>query len=231
MTHVSLFSGIGGIDLAADWAGFRTIVQVERDPYCQRVLEKHWPGVHRVSDIRDFPDKDYGAVTLVSGGFPCQDLSTAGRKQGLSGSRSGLWYEMLRTVDELKPVWVLVENVHQVWRRWLPTVRCSLWAIRYSSLSFHVRADFVGACHRRSRVFVVAHSDSRKLWILSRWLEWEGWQKALQSMEPWDSAPRGLGAYDGVPHRVDRLRGLGNAVVPQQCYPILRAIAEVELGT
>jgi len=204
MTHVELFAGVGGISIAAEQAGFRTIAQVERDPYCLRVLEKYWPGVRRFTDIR---------------GLSLSRLIGCGEKERLE------WLEK-RIVE--RNVWIVAENAGHTWKRWVPAVRSSLWEIGYSSLSVRVQAADVGACHRRDRAFVIAHPDSEFLrQFQRRWLG-EGREMAQELAVSRDWAPRRLGAYDGIPNRVDRLRCLGNAVVPQQVYPILQAIAEVE---
>ena len=155
VTHVSLFTGIGGIDIAAEQAGFRTVAQVERDPYCLKILEKHWPGVHRVSEIRDFPDQDYGAVTLVSGGFPCQPFSAAGKRRGAEDDRY-LWPQMLRVVQELRPTWVLGENVTGFVGMGLDDALADLEGAGYSCRAFLLPACSVGALHQRERVFIVA---------------------------------------------------------------------------
>ncbi len=103
MTHVSLFTGIGGLDLAAEWAGFRTILQVERDPYCLRVLKKHWPGVRRITDVRDvYAESVNEPVTILSGGFPCQPFSAAGKRKGTEDDRF-LWPAMLDCIRALTP--------------------------------------------------------------------------------------------------------------------------------
>ena len=359
-THLSLFAGIGGIDLAAEWAGFETVGQVEIDPFCRRVLAKHWPDVPRWSDIREFPetapladaDLDGGGrperaivgdvasavradptrqghpqrdtaqrggqggggrfdgLTLVSGGFPCQPFSAAGKRRGRDDDRY-LWPEMLRVVRFVRPAWVLGENVAHFVNMALDDVCADLEDEGYEVGAFVLPAASVGAPHLRQRCFVVAH-DSRD----GRRPGWEGRSApggarerehalpdvahaALQSeREPADEAdalatagrarevPRGRGWWrvepdvgrgpygpaswldgggvganaeeggpgttlrqscaacwadgswedgipriaNGVPHRVDRLRALGNAVVPQQVYPILAAIAAIERG-
>jgi len=112
LTHGSLFSGIGGLDLGFERAGIETIWQVEIEPYARRVLEKHWPKVRRHDDIRTFPpDGSWPTPDIISGGFPCQDLSVAGKGAGIHAGRSGLWWEMLRVIRLMGPRIVLVENV------------------------------------------------------------------------------------------------------------------------
>src|SRR5215471_10832235 len=111
MTHGSLFAGIGGFDLGFERAGFKTIWQVEIDEYCRRVLERHFPGAERFADIRDCGKHNLKPVDVISGGFPCQDISNAGLRAGIDGERSGLWNDMQRIVGELCPRFVLVENV------------------------------------------------------------------------------------------------------------------------
>ncbi len=114
LLHGSLFSGIGGMDLGLGWAGFQTAWQVEIDPFCNRVLEKHWPSVQRFPDVKSVGKHNLTPVTIVSGGFPCQDISISGKKAGLAGERSGLWFEYARVVRELRPDWVLIENVDRL---------------------------------------------------------------------------------------------------------------------
>ena len=111
MRAVSLFAGIGGFDLAFERVGAETVLQVEIEKFPRKVLAKHWPNVRRIEDIRDVQEQDVRGVDLVCGGFPCQDLSVAGKRAGLSGERSGLWWEMLRVVEACRPAWVLWENV------------------------------------------------------------------------------------------------------------------------
>ena len=129
MNVLDLFSGIGGFSLGLERAGFRTVQFVELDPYCRAVLRKHWPNVPQHDDIRTFrPSRSYD---LVCGGFPCQDISAAGRGAGLSGSRSSLWWEMHRVIAEALPPWVVIENVPMLRRRGLDEVLRALMALGY----------------------------------------------------------------------------------------------------
>ena len=152
----SLFSGIGGLELGLERAGLGSVVwQVERDPYCRHVLAKHWPNVERHDDVRTVGAHNLARVDVLCGGFPCQDLSAAGQGAGLSGARSGLWFEMRRIIDELRPTWLVVENVAHTWRRYVPELRRSLWALGYASLPLRVRACDVGARHERARILLI----------------------------------------------------------------------------
>lgn len=159
ISFISLFAGIGGIDLGLERAGCRCVCQVEIDPFCRRVLAKHWPEVQRHEDVTRFDATGYrGSIDLVAGGFPCQDISTAGKGAGLEGERSGLWFEMLRVVREVRPRWVFAENVPALRTRGADRVFADLEAEGYSCRSFVVGAWAVGAPHRRDRVWIVADS-------------------------------------------------------------------------
>ena len=111
LTFGSLFAGIGGFDLGLERAGMVCKWQVEIDEYATRVLEKHWPTVRRWNDVRTFPPEGDWNVDVICGGFPCQDISVAGKGAGLAGARSGLWYEFARIIRHIRPRWVIVENV------------------------------------------------------------------------------------------------------------------------
>ena len=111
MTHLSLFSGAGGFDLGFEWAGHETVAQVEFDPKCREVLARHWPEVPRYEDVCEFDGRDFTGVGIISGGFPCQDLSVAGKRAGLAGARSGLFFELARIVGEARPEFLVWENV------------------------------------------------------------------------------------------------------------------------
>ncbi len=157
----SLFSGIGGLEYGLERAGIGEVIwQVENEPYCRRVLEKHWPTVDRgVSDVKVAGKANLTPVDLICGGFPCQDVSSAGKGEGLSGAKSGLWYEYKRIVEEMQPTWVVVENVASGAKRWLPHVRRDLHMLGYRTRAYALSAADVGAPHLRRRIFVVAHSE------------------------------------------------------------------------
>src|SRR6476661_6834913 len=129
LTFGSLFAGIGGIDLGLERAGMRCAWQVEIDDYATRVLAKHWPDVTRFRDVRSVGAHNLTPVDLLAGGFPCQDISDAGKRAGIEGARSGLWSEFARLIGELRPRYVLVENVTALLRRGMGTVLGDLAAL------------------------------------------------------------------------------------------------------
>lgn len=155
----SLFSGIGGLDLGLERAGMRVVWQVENDPYCLKVLAKHWPDVPRYGDIKEINPYDLEPVDLICGGFPCQDLSVAGRRAGLAGKRSGLFYEFMRIADECAPAWVLIENVHGLLSsaggRDMGAVLGTLGKLGYGWAYRVLDAQYLGVAQRRRRVFIV----------------------------------------------------------------------------
>lgn len=344
LTHLSLFSGIGGLDLAAEAAGFRAVGQCEWADYPTKILEKHWPDVPRWRDIRTLTAEDFYAKTglrtvdVISGGFPCQPFSVAGKRQGRDDDRY-LWPEMCRVIDELRPAWVVGENVAgllsmaepvgrphmeshtfsrladddhyeavytQQERLLLGGILQDLEAVGYAVQPFVVPACAVGAPHRRDRLFIVGyakhdglsaakvagstapagnnqperahpsgepagagmsgncanvadadpkglqglqqHDAYSALWKkeshgsagkcgknvshsaceLRKW-NVEAWRRRTGFTDGswWAIEPDVGRVADGVPNRVDRLKCLGNAVVPAQAYPIFRVIAEV----
>jgi len=321
LTHISLFAGIGGVDLATEWAGFRTILFVEIDEYCQKVLKKHWLDVPIIGDVKDVTRERiqevmadtqsqysngkhdntrdskqpqeiselgdsrgarYGAestkptippVTLITGGFPCQPVSTAGKRRGTEDDR-WLWPEMFRVISEVRPTWVVAENVTGLLTMGFYDCLADLEGQGYETIPFVIPACAVNAPHRRDRIFIVANNDP------SRCNDGRLGRKGIQRGDKpcceagtsgedvadssiyglegriqagygscqagtiikggkatrgtsegrnwWAVEPElGRVAY-GIPNRVDRLRCLGNAVVPQQIYPILKAIADIE---
>lgn len=160
LTIGSLFSGIGGIELGLEWSGLGPVRwQVERDEFCRAILAKHWPDVRRYADVCTV-GADLDRVDIICGGFPCQDVSSAGKRAGLAGARSGLWREFARVVGVVQPRWVVVENVASGATRWVDAVVRDLAELGYESLPIPLSASDVGAPHRRARVFIVArHVD------------------------------------------------------------------------
>ena len=246
MTHLSLFSGIGGLDLAAEWAGFTTVGQCEWADYPTKVLEKHWPDVPRWRDVRDLTAADFTArtglrtVDCISGGFPCQPHSVAGKRQASADERD-LWPEFRRVVCEIKPRWVVAENVPGLLSS--EDGRFFRGILRdFAEMGFDVgwatfSAASVGAVHRRERMAIVAHANGKR--FQGRVLEKDGkatgrfaqgvLASILQRATKNNLAESAVcGTNDGVSRKMDRLRCLGNAVVPQQFYPIFKAIAELE---
>ena len=235
-TFGSLFAGIGGMDLGLERAGFECLWQVEVDDYATRVLERHWPQVQRFRDIRTV--KHPPRVDLICGGFPCQDISNAGPKIGINGARSGLWSEFARIIGEIRPTFVLVENVSALLGRGLGRVLGDLAALGYDAEWHCLQAANFGAPHIRDRLFVLGYTDENRKPTSPIDDEApgvppnvtnapngrnEGRVRRFISNQEWgaegnfwaDSQPSVGRVADGIPQRMDRLRGLGNAVVPQ----------------
>ena len=165
-TAIDLFSGIGGFSLAARWAGLETIQFCEIDPFCKKVISKNFPGVPIHGDITTFDGKPFrGRVGWLFGGYPCQDLSVAGKGRGFynedgSPTRSGLWFECLRVIRECRPARIVIENVPALRTRGIDTVLEGLEEAGYTCWPLVVGADDVGAPHRRKRVWVVGFMDN-----------------------------------------------------------------------
>lgn len=162
MRHGSLFSGIGGFDLAATWMGWENVFQCEKDIFCQRILRFYWPKARMYENIKEFDATIYrGAITVLSGGFPCQPFSVAGKRKGTADDRY-LWPEMCRIINEVRPRWVVGENVLGLlnWGRGMvfEQVQADLEAAGYEVWTYILPAAGIGAPHLRQRVWIVAHA-------------------------------------------------------------------------
>lgn len=291
LTHFSLCSGIGGIDLAAEWAGFETIGQCEVDEYASRVLAKNFKGVKNYGDIRTITAERLradgitgGGITVLSAGFPCQPYSLAGKGLGDGDSRD-LWGEVARILGEVRPKWFVGENTPGLFarsnQRFFKRVIDDITENGYSVSWALWGACDVGAPHRRDRVFIVGRNadcdNETEKQEFSRGKNSEPCgdsgnfshaagkrrsenevqlgnpeksgnkknrgrvqESGVQSkricssfsgaIEWWQTEPRVGRVVARIPNRVDRLKCLGNAVVPYQALPIFEAIAKIEKG-
>lgn len=239
LTFGSLFSGIGGLDLGLERAGMVCRWQVEWDDYCCRVLAKHWPDVPKYGDIREVTGHELERVDLICGGFPCQDISQAGKRVGITGDRSGLWVEYVRLIRVVRPRYVLVENVAALLGRGLSVVLGDLAESGYDAEWQCLPAASFGAPHIRDRVYIVAHANGNRREApesLHARSQRRGLvtESVLRDPLPppgndWTANQPGiLRVADGLPYRLDevRQRALGNAVVPQVAEWIGRRIVE-----
>jgi DNA (cytosine-5)-methyltransferase 1 len=230
LTFISLFAGIGGLDLGLERAGMQCVAQVEINDYANKVLSKHWPDVPRFRDVREVGSRNLPAADLICGGFPCQDISYAGRGAGLAGERSGLWYEYARIVSELRPRYVLVENVAALLTRGLSDVLGTLASLGYDAEWHCIPAAYVGAPHRRDRVFIIAYASEVRRQRNNQGGGRIGAGETIRGLlEPQgcfgrDAAPPFRRMDDGLPAKLERLGGLGNAVVPQVAELLGKAI-------
>lgn len=227
MNFGSLFSGFGGMDLGLERAGMRCIWQVENNLYAQKVLAKHWPAVRRWDDVRTFPPKGDWSCDLIAGGFPCTDVSQAGRRVGIDGRHSGLWSEFYRIIRRLRPRYVLVENTPGLLHRGMDRVLGNLAASGYDAEWSVLPGCALGASHSRPRVFLLAYpagGQSGQLRRIARAKEGEA-----RRCVPWPETKPGIHRIlDGVPARLERLTGIGNAVIPQVAEWIGGQILEFE---
>lgn len=280
MRVLDLFSGIGGFSLGLERAGMTTVAFCEIEPYCRAVLKKHWPEVPCYDDVRSLTYGRLAAdgicVDVICGGFPCQDISVAGKGAGIEGERSGLWGEYSRLIGELRPRYAIVENVAALLGRGMGIVLADLASLGYDAEWHCIPASAVGAPHRRDRVWLVAYPNTSERGALCGACgRMEGAQRLSQGQESpgglkpgrqalanpnagdeqrrcrplqmgwggiarqiadngqfgrtqWGVEPDVGRVAHGVSRRVDRLGGLGNAVVPQIPEMIGRAILAME---
>jgi DNA (cytosine-5)-methyltransferase 1 len=282
LTIGSLFSGIGGLELGLERAGLGPVVwQVEKDEYCRAVLAKHWPDATRYEDVKDVGRANLVPVDVICGGFPCQDISVAGKGAGLDGARSGLWSEFARIVREVRPRYVIVENAAALLARGLGRVLGDLATSGYGAEWDCVPAASVGAPHERDRLFIVAYAEHGRLSVGRRAADTHATsldaggvrrddgsggeveagpvvgvpsadadgdgerceeshvatiavhsrfnpRHALASGCPWEAEPRLVRVAHGVSDRPQRIRAVGNAVVPQVAEVVGRVVLALE---
>jgi DNA (cytosine-5)-methyltransferase 1 len=263
------FSGIGGFSYAAEHlvGGYQTVAFVEREPFCQSILRKHWPDVPIYDDITTFTPEP-GSADVVCGGFPCQDISIAGKQAGIKqGTRSGLFYELIRVVRTVQPSYVVMENVSAITSNGLGTVLGELAEAGFDAEWACIPASAVGACHQRDRWWLVAypqgqqrndrgsaypaeparalsqlgnsdgtaiantirHRSQGQIRIRACGTAWpqEGLRRLDPSWRGYVSEPILRRGDDGLSRRVDRLKALGNAVVPQVAAIPLQRVKEL----
>lgn len=288
MRLFDLFSGVGGFSLSAEWVWgdeLEILGFVETDKFCQKVLKKHWPNVPIYGDIRNLDGKEFRPVDLITGGFPCQPFSVAGKRGGRADDRY-LWPEMFRVIKEAKPTWVIGENVTGIVGMALDTVLFDLESINYETQTFIIPACGVNAPHRRYRVWIIAHDRSTESGRLSgirgeemaqigggsqdvAYSDKQGFssfgdkkglrkttdkrpstgierRSCLQNTKSdWWAIEPAMGELvngvsnrlvrfegrvaTGVKNRVNKLKVLGNSIVPQVVMPIMQAIKEINI--
>lgn len=247
MRFGSLFAGIGGMDLGLERAGMKCAWQVEIDPFCRNVLEKHWPAIPKWDDVRTFPPTNMDCdVDLIAGGFPCQGISGANHNgAGLADERSGLWFEFARILGAIRPRYAILENVSALTFRGLGTVLGNLSEIGFDAEWQTIPAQAFGAPHERERVFIVAYRSGERREtneVFQRGPFEKTGEKQTARLRLWPGECQPCAAFpdrtrwlpnsklcrvvDGLPDRLDRYRGLGNSVVPQVAEYIGRRILE-----
>lgn len=219
----SLFSGIEGIGLGLEAAGMKLAWTCESDPFCQHVLAKRYPNVPLYPDVRTLPD-DIEPVDLISGGFPCQDISRVGRRAGIDGDKSGMWADFYRVICRVRPRYVLVENSTSLAVHGLGRITGDLAEIGYDTEWDCIPAAAVGAPHIRDRFYLLAYPSGGRHGSPDQTV-FAGWSSS-QLHAGWAREPGLVRVADGSANRVDRLRALGNAVVPAVAEFIGRRIME-----
>lgn len=242
LTLGSLFSGIGSCCLGFQRSGFKVEWTVEIDPFCRKLLTKNFPNAERLEDVRNVGSVNLRSVDVISGGFPCQDISIAGPGTGLAGARSGLWSEFYRIISELRPKYVLVENVQALLGRGMHKVLGDLSEIGYDAEWEVIQAAEIGLPQARKRVWIVAYPSGQRVQRLFESLDFslvrQGWSGSSEDMQSVidlalvgsDRFPQPLlwGVDDRPPNWVDRIHGLGNSCAPQIPEWIAARIREYE---
>lgn len=239
MRHGSLFSGIGGFDLAAEWMGWENVFHCEKDKFCQKILKKHWPKsiLHEDITTTDFTVYRF-LIDILTGGDPCQPHSVAGKQMGKADERY-LWPEYRRAISEILPIAVVNENVRgSISNGILDEKIADMESLGYSWWPpLIIPASSVGANHKRERVWLIAHLNSERMeGRTKKQVLRESDIQIGQIGEPFQSAERRFNAFEdrlcrtlhGVSNGVHRIKALGNAVVPQVVYQIFKAIEQYE---
>lgn len=243
-----MFSGIGGFACAAEQMKWTTVAFVEKDIECHKILTKHYPNVPIFDDVTQFDGRQYtNSIDIICGGFPCQDISAAGKRVGITGERSGLWSEFHRLIHQIRPKYVIVENVSALLGRGMDVVLGSLSEIGYDAEWRVFSACELGLPHPRERVFIVAYPNGkpRSFSVLdrycsevaSRYQNSQKWGEDRFVSEMVSSPTRLLRNWqaefsqsplvrmdDGIPNILHRLRMTGNSIVPQIAYELFKAI-------
>jgi DNA (cytosine-5)-methyltransferase 1 len=246
MKVLDLFSGIGGFSLGLERAGMETVAFCEIEEYPRKVLAKHWPDVPIYNDVRELTNERLRAdgitgIDVICGGFPCQDISTAGNQAGIGeGTRSGLWSECARLLGDIRPRYAIFENVTALLSgdsgRWFEQVLWDISQVGYDAEWHCIPASELGAHHHRDRVWIVAYSVSERQPVTRGHINAIGAKENPYREADWlvnavqrDALPYVCRRHDGLSFPMDRLKALGNAVVPQIPELIGRAIMEAGL--
>lgn len=247
MKHGSLFSGIGGFDLASEWMGWENVFHCEIAEFPRKVLNYYWPNAKTHEDITKTDFNIYrGTIDILTGGFPCQDASIAGKKKGLQGQRTGLFYEMLRAIREIRPRYIVAENVANITKinngHDFRIIINELARLGYNAEWRIIYASEVGAPHKRARLYLVAYPNSirlqpRKTFLSNvaekiapfKWM-FNGTSIQIVRGGRWNCEPPILCVDDGISRPMVRksIKGYGNAVVPQVVHKIFQAIQHIE---
>ena len=262
ITAISLFSGIGGGDIALEMAGVKVLAMCDIDPWCRDILSQHFPDVPLYSDIKEFDSTEYGDIDILLTTFPCQAVSTAGKRLGDKDDR-WLWKENLKFIRRNRPIFVIGENVKGILTKGLSSVECDLKSEGYEVRSYLLAGKDIGAIHQRERVFIIGYKARRspsnttsircngksvgggiaqanewttqgenEIECTKRCSEIRSILQPKKPVESWADLPKFRGVDDGLPQKLDkeekeRIKALGNAVMPQQIYPFIKSCVEI----
>jgi DNA (cytosine-5)-methyltransferase 1 len=236
LTHGALFAGIGGFMLAAQWAGIQNVWHSEIEKYSSQLLKQEYPDSKNYGDIKAIDWSAVESVDIITGGFPCQPFSAAGKRGGQEDDRY-LWPQMFEGIQALRPRWLVGENVPGIRTLALDTVLSDLEDANYASQAFDIPACAVGASHRRHRIWIIAHDSKERvqghgaeslsgLATIPRREDGRGTTQAR--IRPDIPAPKLCRTSDGIPDRVHRTKAIGNAIVPQIAYILFSYIQQIE---